>query len=474
MSVLTSLKDAWINRDKIGDGSKQRDLAAFLPAALEIQDTPPNPLARWLALSVILLVILAVVWACFGQINIVASAEGKIIPTSRTKQVQAFAKGVVKGILVKEGSYVTEGQALIELEQTLTIADLNRLKTEKQSAEERLLIDKALLRLIELSAAQTITAREIQQVLADTAMSSSQATVGEQALNEQLLQQRWLEYWSQKQSLKSALSKTLAEQAGSKEIIVKLQKTLPIIEKRTETLKGLLDNNYVSELDFYQSEAERIQVVQDLAAEKQRLNQLRAAQDEVKEQIKTQTAQKSAAILTNITDLQRQITALEEEVIKSRDLNAKQVIYAPVTGRVQELAVTTIGAVVSDAQKLMIIVPEENELEATVYIENKDIGFVEEGMQAEIKVHTFPFTKYGVIDAEVVNISNDATLDDQRGLIYGMQLKMKKNSLWVNGKEVRLMPGMGVTAEVKTGYRRVIEFFLSPLLRKGKEGLRER
>ena len=172
--------------------------------------------------------------------------------------------------------------------------------------------------------------------------------------------------------------------------------------------------------------------------------------------------------------MQRQITALEEEVIKSRDLNAKQVIYAPVTGRVQELAVTTIGAVVSDAQKLMIIVPEENELEATVYIENKDIGFVEEGMQAEIKVHTFPFTKYGVIDAEVVNISNDATLDDQRGLIYGMQLKMKKNSLWVNGKEVRLMPGMGVTAEVKTGYRRVIEFFLSPLLRKGKEGLRER
>ena len=109
-----------------------------------------------------------------------------------------------------------------------------------------------------------------------------------------------------------------------------------------------------------------------------------------------------------------------------------------------------------------------------MFLENKDIGFVQEGMAAEIKIHTFPFTKYGLIDGEITTISDDATIDEQRGLIYGMHLLMKKNTIFVKGKEVRLMPGMAVTAEVKTGERRIIEFFLAPLLRYKDESIRER
>jgi hemolysin D len=122
----------------------------------------------------------------------------------------------------------------------------------------------------------------------------------------------------------------------------------------------------------------------------------------------------------------------------------------------------------------MKIVPDEEFLVVEVFVENKDIGFVEKEMPAEVKIHTFPFTKYGVIDAEVENISDDAIYDEKRGFTYSMLLAMKEKTIAVEGREVQLMPGMEVTAEIKTGERRLIEYFLAPLLRHGKESLRER
>src|SRR5690606_22104661 len=190
-----------------------------------------------------------------------------------------------------------------------------------------------------------------------------------------------------------------------------------------------------SENDHLHGAQARIQQAQDLAAERQRLKQLRAAEEEVHEQITLHKAQSSGTLLTEITELQRQIASLEEEFTKASDLNAKQILYAPVAGRVQELAVNTVGGVVTEAQQLMLVVPDEEQLEVEVFLENKDIGFVHEGMPAEIKIHTFPFTKYGVIDADVTTVSDDATVDEQRGLIYRMQLRMAKNTLWVEGKE---------------------------------------
>ena len=140
----------------------------------------------------------------------------------------------------------------------------------------------------------------------------------------------------------------------------------------------------------------------------------------------------------------------------------------------QNLVVTTIGGVVTEAQELMLIVPDEEKLDIEVLLNNKDIGFVKEGMASEIKIHTFPFTKYGMINATITSISDDAILDEQRGLIYKIQLVMEKNTIVADGRIVKLIPGMEVTAEVKTGHRRIIEFFLAPLLRYRQEGLRER
>ena len=256
--------------------------------------------------------------------------------------------------------------------------------------------------------------------------------------------------------------------------VTKLTKTLPIINKRTRKMQALLAKNFASETEFLQLEQERIEMTQDLAAEKQRYKQLQAAQSEAQEQLNSLLAQTRAQTLLSITDNQRQIATLKEDLAKATDINAKQILYSPVAGQVQNLAVNTVSGVVTEAQELMLIVPDEEKLEVEVFLNNKDIGFVREKMSAEIKIHTFPFTKYGIIDAEITNVSDDAILDEQRGLIYGMQLLMKKSTIIVNGKEVKLIPGMEVTAEVQTGHRRIIEFFLAPLLRYKQEGLRER
>lgn len=470
MRAIRLFKHAWRHRHQPGDRKKPQQLAAFLPAVLEIQETPPNPLMRWLARSLLALLLIAILWACFGQVNIVASAEGKIIPSARVKQIQPLEKGVVKAILVHEGDFVSHGQALVELDSTLTSADKNRLQSQLHTIALNLAVNQALLLQLE-TRANTGPAAERDQL--SLKLPAGTGTTQAQLYHQRLWQQ-WRQYWSQYQSLQGRLRETQAQQAIARAIIGKLEQTLPIINKRADTLAILHQKNFAAEIDYLQAEQERIQNRQDLAAEKQRYRQLKAAESQVHQQMHTHTAQTSAALLTEIAGQQQQILDLQEQLIKAKALDDKQILYAPVAGRVQELAINTVGGVVTAAQQLMLIVPDEQQLEAQVFLPNKDIGFVFENMPAEIKVHTFPFTKYGVIDAQIANVSDDAIVDPQRGLIYSMHLRMATNTIVVNGKNIRLMPGMAVTAEVKTGKRRIIEFFLAPLLKAGSESIRER
>jgi len=469
MRFFSVLKEAWINRDKLGDDNQSRELAAFLPAALEIQDSPPNPLVRWLSWGLLSLVIFGILWAYFGQVNIVASAEGKIIPSSRVKLIQPLEKSVVRAIFVSEGDYVNAGQALVELDRTITQADEKRLNRDLHSVEMLLSVNESLLKLLKSN-----KKTEISTFFNFDSIKAGLATEQEFSLHSRLFLQQWIQYKSQYQSLQSSLVKTQAEQDATSAMISKLDQTLPIITKRTLTLKNLFVKDFVSEMEYLESEQERIKTYQNLLAEKQRLKQLEASEMEVREQVNLHTAQTMTALLTGVAELQRQISSLEEELNKAREINAKQMLYAPVGGRVQELSISTVGGVVTDAQQLMLIVPDEEKFEVEVFLENKDIGFVHEGMSAEIKINTFPFTKYGVIEGVVSNVSNDATIDEQRGLIYRMQVTMATSTISVNGKMVKLIPGMAVTAEVQTGERRIIEFFLAPLLRHSEESLRER
>lgn len=265
-----------------------------------------------------------------------------------------------------------------------------------------------------------------------------------------------------------------SEKIGNLETIKKLEQTLPLITKRAQALERLYAKSMVSETEYLELEQQRIERVQDLAAQRQIQQKLSAAINEAQQQINSLKADTLGKLLTQIADSRNQIATITEELVKARDMNDKQILYAPVSGYVQQLAVNTIGGVVTEAQQLMIVVPEEENLEVQVMLGNQDIGFVERDMPAEIKIHTFPFTKYGLIDATVTHISDDAVIDEKLGLVYTMHLKMHKSTIRVEAKDVKLIPGMAVTAEVKTTQRRVIEYFLSPLLRYRQESIRER
>ncbi|MCU7850364.1 MAG: HlyD family type I secretion periplasmic adaptor subunit [Candidatus Thiodiazotropha sp. (ex Lucinoma kastoroae)] len=469
-ALVDSFKDAWKNRQTLGDSHKSRELSAFLPAALEIQEAPPNPIAQWLARSIVALLVLFVIWALFGEVNIVASAQGKILPGSRVKVVQPLQKGIVKKILVSEGEYVTQGQSLIELDGTRTGADESRLKNELNSTKMKLAINEALLIRLNGNNAQHYKLEEsgidFQNIL--------QGLIAEQTHFEKLLQEKWLQYQAGVSTLISAREAAEADYEATRIEVQKLKKTLPIITKRAAIIKGLYNKKYASETEYLQLEQERIQQFHQLQEEKQRLTQLKATRNQAQQQVDALRAETRANVLTEITENRREIVALQEELIKASDVNEHQVLYAPVAGQIQEMVVNTQGGVVTEAQPLMKIVPDEESLVVEVFLENKDIGFVEKAMLAEVKIHTFPFTKYGIIEAVIENISDDAIFDEKRGFTYSMLLAMEKKTIEVDGREVRLMPGMEVTAEIKTGKRRLIEYFLAPLLRHGQESLRER
>ena len=256
--------------------------------------------------------------------------------------------------------------------------------------------------------------------------------------------------------------------------INKKQRVLPVLQERVDALNTLHQKSFGSKLQYLELKQEHIEEEQDLAVQVARKQQLTASVKALITQEKALTAELRKQTLGQQNDYELKAASLEQELIKASERNRTFQLVAPITGQVQQLAVHTEGGVVTPAQVLMAIVPESTDLEVEAMILNKDIGFVEEGQAAQVKIDTFNFTKYGLIDAVIITISDVAIQDENLGLVYSTRIKLNKNSLLVEGREVTLSPGMSVTAEVKTGQRRLVEFFLSPLLRYKQESLSER
>jgi len=356
---------------------------------------------------------------------------------------------------------VNQGDALIELDRTLTGADQAKYTKELAFINGTIKRQELFVKLL------SYPGRAVDSAGLQAALPTDYDQV-------QLLLQQWNSYRSRRDSLEAQLRENQAARRTSEEVIKRLEETLPLTVKRFQAYQKLKDEGAVSDFDYMDKQKEFIDQRQALAAERAHHEQLDAAVRTIEKEILALDAEARRQALAEIQDMQRQRQAMEEELTKATDLNAKQVLYAPVTGEVQQLVVTTVGGVVTEAQPLMLIVPKGAKLEAEVNVENKDIGFVREGQVAEIKVHTFPFTRYGVIDAKVTGITRDAVEDEKQGLVYKMRLEMARSSLMVDGKEVGLSPGMAVSAEVKTGKRRLIEYFLSPLIQHVDESVKER
>lgn len=431
----------------------------FLPAVLEIQEAPPSPMGRMLGWALILLFALAVLWACIGKIDIVAVAHGKIIPGDRVKVIQPLEIGTVHAIHVHEGQAVNKGDILIELDATTSSADRERL------AKELMAMKLEAGRLQSLSRNHgTIDPSDIPE----------DADPEQVELQQHILRGQLREQAARLAEVENAIKQRSAEYAVTQSIIEKLESTLPLITKRTEALRSLSDKKLASEQSYLELEQQRIETQQDLAAQRNHLHEVSAAQAAEEQKRTALESEFRRTVLTGLARARDNITALSQELIKAEQRTSEQRLIAPVSGVVQQLAVYTIGGVVTPAQQLMVIVPQEHALEVEAAVENQDIGFVRDGQSAEIKVETFPFTRYGTIDAEILHVSNDAITDEKRGLVYTARVLMKESVMQVEDRLVSLTPGMAVTVEIKTGKRRLIEYFLSPLLQYAQESIRER
>lgn len=458
-----ALQDAWENRAQLGESKRNQQVLEFLPSALEILEKPPSPIGKLLARTLMILFTIAVTWACVGEVDIVAVAEGKIVSKSRIKDIQPLEKGVVKAILVTEGERVKAGQPLVELDKTLTVAEQTRLTQDLRFTQLNWLRQSALLKALQGKVKKTIL-QETEEI---------KLTTQEKNMHAQLLQQEWLDYQSRINTYLSQKNEREAALQSNQAKLQQLKLTLPLVTKRAGAMKKLVDKQMAPEMEYLKLEQERIEQEQTLITHQKQQQQYIAAIETSAQQLNTYKAEVIHQSLTKLDEHQRQINSLTQQLAKAKDTNAKQTLYAPVDGTVQQLAVHTVGGVVTEAQVLMKLVPRDD-LEVEAVLENKDIGFVFKGQPAEIKINTFNFTKYGVIDAEVEDLTSDAIVDEQKGLVYKLRLKMQQTQMQIDERTVDLLPGMTVIAEVKTGKRRLIEYVMSPLLRKVDESVRER
>ncbi|MEJ8814263.1 HlyD family type I secretion periplasmic adaptor subunit [Variovorax ureilyticus] len=456
---------AWQHRDELAGPKRLSDEAAFLPAALSLQDTPVHPAPRRLAFALIALCFIALMWAIFGKVDIVAVAQGRVVVSERTKLIQPLERSVVQRILVKDGDRVEAGQPLVELDPTTASADKASIDEQLKSAQSEVLRTRGLLHAMAVG---------VQPTLNGTSDLTRDWSALDTAGANTLLVSEWSDINAKLAKAASEIDRRRAEIVTVREMVGKLESTLPIAVKREADFKQLADQGFMSSHANQDRTRERIELERDLATQRARLAEANAA---LRESENARTAymaetRRSLREREAAADLKRHQSM--QELAKAHQRERLTTLKAPVAGAVQQLATHTEGGVVTEAQPLMVIVPDGARITAEVTLENKDIGFVSAGQTAAIKLETFPFTRYGTVDATVSRVTADAVEDEKRGAIFPVTLALAATTIDVDGKPIRLSPGMNLTAEIKTGKRRVIEFLLSPVQRATSESLRER
>jgi hemolysin D len=454
---------------------------AFLPAALEIVETPASPSVRLTGFIICAFLVTAATWGSFGQVDLIATAPGKVVPVGRTKEVQAFETGSVHQILVDDGAEVKAGQTLILLDPTVAAADRDRFRDQLMRAE----LDIARLTglvtppapggdpFAGIAATPEAIAEARGQLAADRAGRDAKLAGADQEV-----------------------ASKRAEQAGLEAEIAKIDASLPMVQERTAIRKVGLDKGWGTRLDYLTAAQTEVELVNDRKVTVEKLNAAAAAvqaQIADRARIAAETARDWRADLEKAA---RDRSEAQSELAKAERRTGLTSVAAPIDGVVQDLAVHTEGGVVQAGQQLLKVVPSKGAVAIEAIIDNKDAGFVHVGQDVEIKVDAFPYTHYGLIKGHIAQIDRDAEPDPETqqqvrtgtqalgdsateirrsgALVYVARVTMDDASLLVDGVRTPIDPGMAVTAEIKTGRRTVIDYLLSPIVQRAHDALRER
>ena len=470
------LRESWKRQDAAQANAKPQSDHEFLPAALEIMEKPPSPGLRWLLLSLCALFTITLAWSFIGKVDVVATASGKVIPSGNVKIIQPIEIGYVRKIHVKNGQHVEAGQLLVELDPTLAGADAAQASQGLLTAEVIAARNDALLDHLRGRGgrfrAPAGTSANVAATQSDFVRTSIAEYEGERA---SLIQQR---------------AERAAELTGSEAEISKLRQTLPLIEQQLEARKELTEKGYFSKIRLLEYEQQKVEHIQNIAVQEANASKSRAAMANIDAQLMRLKGSFGKNAVTELSDAQEKSGLSREEVTKSARRQEFQQLRSPVSGTVQQLAISTVGGVVQPAQAIMIIVPDDASVVVEANIMNKDIGFIREGQPVRVKLEAFNFTDYGIVPGVVESISRDAIdmsqpgqqvqrdelgrAQPQQGLVYVARIRLNKRSINVRGRNQIIGPGLAAQAEIKTGERRIIDFLLSPIAQTMDEAGRER
>ena len=444
--------------------------ADFSPPLLRIQQTPPAPLAGWMLRLLIALIAALLLWAALGRLDIVAVADGKLVPSSYLKIVQPAEQGIVKEILVKEGEKVEAGQVLIRMDAALTDADVKTIEAEYDNK-------RLALRRIDAQLAGGMLVRERGDPPELFAQVSAQQAANARAYENALAQER------------SLLDKARHDLAAAQATRAKLEQVLPHYLEQEKAFEKLSKDGFAGRIMYTDKQRERIEKEQDLRSQEASIAASRALIGQSEQKIAQITADYRRQLQTERIEVAAQLERASQERAKLAHRQGLLELRAPQPGIVKDLATHTAGTVVAPGTILMTLVPEGDKLVAEVWVSNQDVGFVRPGQQAKMKLAAFQFQKYGLLEGRVLHINADATeapspntrsdalsgRDRPMGpLAFRALVELASQELAADGHRYALQPGMQVAGEIHLGTRTIFEYLVSPVQKAFHEAARER
>jgi HlyD family secretion protein len=445
------------------------DPAQFAPALMRAQSAPPPPFVGWMTWTLLLLFACLLAWAVFARLDIVAVAQGKLVPQTYLRIVQPYEQGIVKEILVREGEAVKAGQVLLRMDARLSDADRNVTENDLKT--------KAL---------------QLRRIDAEMAGAQMQRQSGDDttlfAQVETQFRSRRQAYQDAVDAERAALSKARQELKSALEVEGKLRQALPIHKETAEGWDKLAKEGFAGRLLAQEKVRVYLESAQDLKAQTQNVESLKAAIAQAEKRLAQITSNYRQQLQTERVDTALQAHRLREELVKQEHRTGLLELKAPQAGVVKDLATHTMGTVTASGAILMTLVPANEPLVAEVWVNNDDVGFVRAGQPVKVKLMAFQFQKYGMAEGKVRRVSADASENQQASpasveitraksaapLTYKTLVEMKSQDLIAQGVKYALAPGMQVAAEIHLGERTVLEYLLSPITKAFHEAGRER
>ena len=433
-------------------------------ALARLHASPPAPFGRWVLWLMLALVLVLLAWSAIGRLDIVAVAQGKLVPLSRIKIVQPAEAGVVKQILVHEGESVKQGQVLMRMDAVLSDADTQSLQEDLQR--------------------HVLTLRRIDAELSGKPLAR-QAGDPVDMFNQVLAQHgaNRLAYQSALDEQQSVLDKSAQDLAAARETLGKLQQVLPHYREQEAAYAQLGRDGFAGKLMVADKQRERIETEQDLKAQAFAIRSAEASMQQSEQRMIQISADYRRALQAERAVSAAQTEKLRQELAKQQHRQALLELRAPQDGVVKDLATHTVGTVTSPGTVLLTLVPQREPLQAEVWISNEDIGFVRPSQPVKLKLGAYTFQKYGMLRGNVSQVSVDASevpvpytnaADAAPRLAYKAVVALGSQRLVADGKAHTLAPGMQVSAEILLGTRTVLEYVLSPIRGAFQEAAQER